>query len=364
MSTLLVEVVRIDEINKHDNADTLSVTQVKGWNCIIKTGEFQTGDLAVYVPIDAVIPDRWVEHYQLEYLRNGARVRTVKLRGVLSQGLLLTIPEGYAFREGQDVAGAMGITKWEPPAPAYQTQGAPNHKATRNRPNPNFTRYCDPENVKQYPTVFHSGDLVCITEKIHGTNFRAGWVSRHWGNGWWARVKKGLLGWWLTDWEWCVGSRNVHLVGDNPQFYDGNIYHQIAERYGLKEKCPKGYTLYGEIYGDKIQDLTYGLSNGKIDVMFYDMKKGDQYLDWPQFIAYCQVYGVPHVPVLWEGPYDPAALSVNTCGPTRVSGAGSQLREGCVVKTLVEENDRHIGRKILKSINPDYLLRKDGTEYH
>lgn len=361
MSTLIVEVVRVGEITKHPNADTLSMTTVKGWNCIIKTGQFTPGDLALYVPIDAVLPDAMVEEHGLAYLKNGARVRTVKLRGVLSQGLLLTLPTGHRFKEGQNVAEALGITKWEPPAPSYQ--GTPNMaKAVKNRPNPNFTRYCDPENIKNYPGVFRDGDEVVITEKVHGTNARFGMVKRHWGGGWWSRLVRFFLGWWLGDYEFAVGSRNVHLVGDNPQFYDGNVYHQIAKRYNLKTIVPKDCTLYGEIYGDKIQDLTYGKGAGEIDVVFFDMKRGDKYVSWEEFTRFCVLNNLPMVPVLYVGPFRDGLIAEHTPGKSAL--VPNQIREGCVVKTTHEENDLRIGRKILKSISEDYLLRKDGTEFH
>lgn len=362
MSSLLVEVVRVGEITKHPNADTLSTVAVKGWNCIIKTGQFQTGDLGLYIPIDSVLPDWMVEKYQLEYLKNGSRVRTVKLRQVLSQGLLLTIPEGYDFHEGQSVAEVLGITKWEPPAPSYQKAGVPGRKATKNRPNPNFSRYCDPENIKHYPDVFVDGDEVVITEKIHGTNLRVGNVRRHWGNGWWARLKRRLFGRWLGDHEFAVGSRNVHLIGDNPQFYEGNVYHQIAKRYNLARVLPPDYTLYGEIFGDGIQDLTYGKTGKEIDVVFFDLKCGEQYVNWDDFTGFCQQHNLPVVPVLYRGPYHGGLIGEHTGGKSLL--APKQIREGCVIKTITEQNDLRIGRKILKSVSEDYLLRKDGTEYH
>jgi RNA ligase (TIGR02306 family) len=361
LSSLIVEVVRIGEVVKHPDADTLSMTTVKGWTCIIKTGQFQTGDLVLYVPIDSVLPDPIVEEHKLEYLKNGARVRTVKLRGVLSQGLLLALPMGQRFREGQEVGSLFGITKWEPPAPTYQ--GAPNTaKATKNRPNPSFTRYCDPENIKNYPTVFREGDSVVITEKIHGTNFRAGNVKRTWGTGWFGRLLQVLFGWLLGEYEFAVGSRNVHLVGDNPQFYEGNVYHQIAKRYYLAKLLPKGFTIYGEIYGDKIQDLAYGLSGGRIAAVFFDLKDGDRYVPWAEFATFCAKHQLPIAPVLYQGAWRPELVDEHTPGKSAM--APSQIREGCVIKTANEANDVRVGRKILKSISPTYLLRKDGTEFH
>lgn len=362
MSSFMVEVVRIGEIVKHPNADTLSLVTVKGWNCIIKDGQFRSGDLALYIPIDSVLPEWMLTKYELEYLKNGARVRTVKLRGALSQGLLLTLPAGYTFHEGDEVARELGITKWEPPAPSYQ--GAPNAtKATKNRPNLNFTRYCDPENIKNYPSVFKGGDMVIVTEKIHGTNFRAGKVKHNWGSSWWQRFIRWVMGWFGVDeYEFAVGSRNVHLVGGNPQYYEGNIYHRIAKRYNLAKILPESYTLYGEIYGDKIQDLAYGLKDSAIDAVFFDLKKGEKYAPWDEFVGFCSVHNLPMVPRLYEGPFNETLVATHTNGKSAL--CPTQIREGCVIKTTDEVNDLRIGRKILKSVSEAYLLRKDGTEFH
>jgi RNA ligase (TIGR02306 family) len=358
MSSLIVEVVRIGEIVKHPNADTLSMTTVKDWNCIFKDGHLATGDLAIYIPVDAVLPGDMVEKYELEYLKNGARVRSVKLRQVLSQGLLLRVPDSYRFREGQNVADALGITKWEPPTAVYQ--GSPR-QSTKLRPNPNFSRYCDPENIKNFPRVFQDGEMVVVTEKIHGTNFRAGNVERNWGKGWLARAKRFLFGRWLGGYEFCVGSRNVHLVGENPNFYGAkNPYWDIAKRYKLSTILPKGFTLYGEIYGAGIQDLTYGLKG--TDVVFFDLKRGEDYVDQDEFRSFCTAYGLPIAPVLYCGAFLEGMADELATGKSLL--AAGQMREGCVVRPLKEAQDYWVGRKILKALNPEYLLRKDGTEYH
>lgn len=123
MSSNIVEVVRINNLVKHPNADTLYVATIKGWPCIVKEGQFSVGNLAVYIPIDSVIPDELADKYNLEYLKKGNRVRTIKLRGVISQGLLLTLPEGVNWKEGRDVAKEMGVTKWSLQHQAIRGQG-------------------------------------------------------------------------------------------------------------------------------------------------------------------------------------------------------------------------------------------------
>lgn len=371
MSTLLVEVVRVGELIKHPNADTLFCTQVKGWNCIVKENNVKAGDLAIYVPIDAVLPDWMIEQYKIDYLKNGSRVKTVKLRKIISQGLLLTIPPGYNnFREGQNVAEILNIHKWEPPAPSYQ--GTPNMaKATKNRPNPNFTRYCDPENIKHYPVVFDENDVVVVSEKLHGTNARYSMAPRYWGVGFRNQIRKWLFEHVpfvrkrMGEFEFCVGSRNVHLVGDNPVYYPNNPYWEIAKRYRLNMILPPGYTLYGEIIGAGIQDLTYGKKDG-IDISFFDLKRGEEYVSFEEFQEFCSERNLPTVPVLYAGPYSPELVNRHTDGPSILAALNGvhQMREGIVVKTTIEQFHPSIGRKILKSLSTEYLLRQGGTEYH
>ena len=110
MSEWQVQVVRIGEVTKHPNADTLSITQVHGgYPVIIRTGEFQPDDLAVYVPVDSIVPtnDRWT------FLGGHQRIKAKRLRGIFSMGLLTACTEG--MQEGEIVHERLEITKYEPP---------------------------------------------------------------------------------------------------------------------------------------------------------------------------------------------------------------------------------------------------------
>src|SRR6185503_10263785 len=84
----------------------------------LEKGEFQVGDLAVYCEIDSLLPDR----PEFEFLKaRGFRIRTIRLRGEISQGIcfpLSILPEGTEITEGADVTDALGVTKYEPPIPA------------------------------------------------------------------------------------------------------------------------------------------------------------------------------------------------------------------------------------------------------
>lgn len=353
MSSLIVEVCQIAAIEKHPNADNLDIATVKGWNCIVRTGQYSQGDAVVFIPPDSVLPPTLIEKHSIAYLKNSSgRVGTVKLRGYISQGIILPAPEGYAV--GNNVAGTWGITKWEPEEPRYQLVSG---KQRRKSPNPSFARYTDLENIKHYNDIFNAGDPVVITEKIHGTNFRAGRIPIHVRN-LWDRIKS----WYYGGYEFVYGSRNVQLngsMGKQKLFYSSDVYGQIAEKYNLAEIIPKDYVAYGEIYGKGIQDLTYGRED--IDLVIFDVKYKDRYLDFNDASAFCRERNLPTVPVFYTGAWVDGLHLKYTDGKSAL--ARTQIREGVVVKPLSEANHPRLGRAILKSISTDYLLRPQGTEF-
>lgn len=98
MSEFHVEVVRIDKIGKHPNADALEITHVRGqYPVIVKLGQFREGDLAVHVPVDAIMsPD----DSQWDFLDGHYHIKAKKIRGILSLGML--VPANPAWVEGED----------------------------------------------------------------------------------------------------------------------------------------------------------------------------------------------------------------------------------------------------------------------
>jgi RNA ligase (TIGR02306 family) len=122
MSTLIVEITKVLDINKHPNADKLELITVKGWQVVAQKDLYKIGDLVIYCPIDAVLPVELSDKMDVtKYLSKG-RVKTVKLRGEYSQGLL--IPISFidddilkSVFEGEDVKEVLGITKYEPAIP-------------------------------------------------------------------------------------------------------------------------------------------------------------------------------------------------------------------------------------------------------
>lgn len=362
MSSLFVPIVKIEKIEKHPNADTLSIANFEGmgWDCIIKTGDFQVGDLAIYVPIDHVVPEKLIEEYGLAYLKGNGRVTTVKLRQYVSQGLLLDL-RGKKFKLGDNVAEKLGIIKWEPPTPGFSQQLGKVNRITRT--NSNFTKYTDIQNIKNYFNVFEDGDEVVITEKLHGCNSRFGNLPIDFTfGGFFTKIKNRIKAWYTGGYEFVYGSHNVQLgiAGRKEDLNGNNVWSKIVKKYELNKIIPKDYLVYGEIYGKGIQDLTYGLED--IELAVFDVKYKGEYLSWNEVEEFCKKFGLPTVPVLYKGTYNKDLLPTYTNGKSTI--CANQIREGCVIKPIKETNHGRVGRKILKSVSETYLMRKGGTEYH
>lgn len=126
MSEFYVQIVRVGEVIKHSNADTLSLTKIHGgYPVIFRTGEYAPGDLAVYLPVDSLLPatdPRWdfmLEAWRKEHSGrpdpSHVRLKAKRLRGVFSMGMLSKADP--AWIEGQDVRETLQIEKYEPPEP-------------------------------------------------------------------------------------------------------------------------------------------------------------------------------------------------------------------------------------------------------
>ena len=356
----------VKEIKPIEGADKIELAVIGGWNCVIQKNAYKVGDLVVVATTDAVIPVDLSDRMEVtSYLRKGQRVRTVKLRGVYSECLIIPtkfIPGiGEIYYDGTDMMELMGISKWEPPVQMRQLSSG---KKVRYRyriyqDNPNFHVYYKFPNLKNVPDMFTEKDLVEITRKIHGTNARYGIVKKP-KISLWDKIVKFLGNKWV-EYEFVVGSHNVEKGSDSQGFYDTNVWYEIAEKYNIKEKMwaiaklrgaediGTDMTLYGEIYGAGIQKgYDYGLED--IRLVGFDVSINGQYLDTSR-AAYIITahFRIPYVPILWTGMWskeiqDSFVLN-NFIEGTKVP------HEGVVVKDV--SGDR---RKIAKVINPDYLI--------
>lgn len=369
-ASFVVKVEQILDIQPHPNAERLELATVLGWNCVIQKGAFKKGDLCVYIPIDSILPsniEQMIFGRESKIQLGKGRVKTIKLRGAISQGLVVplsTLGLGE-LPKGRDVTKALGVTKYEPPVKSLPSGMGVKMVSKKHLENPNFHKYGGIENFKNYPNIFKDGELVYITEKIHGTNFRAGYVPTV-ANTLWRKVLK-FIGK-LPAYEFVFGSNNVQLQqkGDGKGYYEGlNVYEEAVKKYHLRDKLLPGEVIYGEIYGDGIQKgYTYGCGPGERKLVVFDLKVDGKYVAPANFIEFCRIRGLPcppRVTPFFLEKYSKDLVLALSQGPS-ILAPGQRVREGVVVKPVLEEVCM-IGRKLLKVISDEYLLG-DQTDFH
>jgi RNA ligase (TIGR02306 family) len=365
---------KINEIKVIEGADNIEQGIIGGWNCIIKKDEYKLGDLVVVATTDAVIPQELSDEMNItNYLRKGGRVRTVKLRGVYSECLIIPIRflsgkvtmGDWDLGEGSDCMELLGIFKYEPPVKQIQLASG---KKIKYRDNPNFHVYYKFPNLKNVKGMFNEDDIVEITRKIHGTNARYGIVKKS-KLSFLDKVKKffRLADEWI-EYEYVYGSHNVEKGSESQGFYSTDVWREIAEKYDIKNKLwgyaksmgneviGNGITLYGEIYGAGIQkNYEYGLKD--IKFVGFDIKMNDEYMP-PQSSMFSFELGleIPYVEILhfdkWSQEIQDKFTFNNFIKGTKVP------HEGIVIKHHTGER-----QKVAKVINPDYLIASEKHDY-
>lgn len=233
MERRLASIRRVKEISPIEGADNIEKITIDGWHCIAKKHDFNVGDLCVYFEIDSFLPIK----PEFEFLRKssyrkmgdqeGFRLKTIRLRGTLSQGLVLPIsiisPTMIVISEYMDVTDSLGVIKWEPPIPA-QLQGVCKGNF------PSFIRRTDQErvqNVWQY--VKDCEDSFEVTIKMDGSSCT----------------------YYLYNDNFGVCSRNMELEES-----ESNTFWKVARENNVEallRAYGKNIALQGELVGEGIQ---------------------------------------------------------------------------------------------------------------
>ncbi|MDR3079952.1 MAG: RNA ligase (ATP) [Streptomyces sp.] len=354
MSTLRVT-AEVLTIHEHPNADALELAQVGLYRAVVAKGQYRTGDIAVYIPEQSVLPAGLIEELGLTGRLAGGnsdRIKAVRLRGELSQGIvchpgaLAGVDLARAAADGTDFAEALGITKWVPPIPPTMNGEVVSA--------PELLPWVDIENIRRCPDVFAPGEPVVLTEKLHGSACLLTYVADE------DRVLVSSKG---------FGAKSLALVEEPRNLYwravRGHGVPQVAAR--LAERLgARRVGIFGEVYGAGIQDLTYG-ADGRRDTLGYAVfdvsAEIDGTLHWLDATELL-TGELPLVPRLFEGAYDIERVLEVATGRETVSGRGLHLREGVVIRPTTERYSPVTGgRAIAKAVSPAYLTRKGGTEY-
>lgn len=389
MSRKLAHIEKIEWIRPIEGADKIELCGILGWQCVIaKKDNFKVGDLVVYIEVDSVVPDK----PEFEFLRNRKfRIRTIKLRGVVSQGLVLPLsslgPEDSINHLdeddiGLDVTELLEIIKYLSPSEREEINQL-ERKIARDKNKlrkfmmkyswfrklflsrkkkegfPYWVSKTDEERIQNIPQVLEQfkDKEVYVTEKI---DYQSGtWTGKM------IPRFNGLLGKLLATkkYQFVVCSRN--LVNNDKD----SLYWKVAKKYNLEQILKENPTLtiQGEQGDTKVQGNKYGITEPTMWVFnIIDHEKNYHY-NFIEMQEFCLKHSLDIVPII--GIYNKVMDDINYFPCLRHLGSTVQElvefskgksiinpkieREGIVIRCI--EN----GKKLLsfKVINPEFLLK-------
>jgi hypothetical protein len=405
----LAYIVQIDEIRPIENYDRVEHARVGGWWVIAKKDQFKVGDLAIYIEVDSKVPE--IEPFMFLEKRN-FRVKTLKMCGVISQGLLMH-PEDFGWKNAIEATGEkiidwghsandpmpylnagdfvtkeLGITYYEPEDNKRKGKGPDKYaKMAQRRPDifkkkwarwmmrrnwgkkvmfkffgkkkdkrtwPSWVKKTDEERCQNMPWLFpgNPDQKWMVTEKIDGSSTTF-------------TIKRGK-----RKNEFYVCSRNVMF--DTPEkaekcFYDSNIYLEMAEKYNMEETMNymldihtnvDFITIQGETYGEGVQKRDYGLKGR--DFMAFNLIFG--YADGRtercnpvEMTEILSCYKIPCVPIIIPNYYMEGLVLPETCDELLAFAEGlseidGDMREGLVFRSFD-------GEQSFKAVSNKFLLK-------
>lgn len=310
-------------------ADMIEVVRINNWDVVSKKGEYKVGDFCIYCEIDSFLPIK----EEFEFLRKtsykkmsdgseGFRLRTIRMRNQLSQGLILPIhilPLGELISEGMDVTEMLGIVKYEPPIPA-ELAGKVKGQF------PSFLRKTDEERIQnlsdKYEEIKNFGNDFYVTEKLDGTSAT----------------------FYLKDGEFGICSRNLELLDS-----EGNTFWKVARELNLEDSLSKlGYNvcIQGELIGEGVQSNPYKIKGQT--VRFFNAFNIDEQKNIPftKFLILMDELDLQTVPVLdynFEIPNTIDELLILADKKSELNGNFD--REGIVIRSY----DRKISFKVISN---------------
>lgn len=366
MERRLATIQKITSLLPIEGADAIEKATILGWELVVKKGEFTEGQLCVYCEIDSIMPDK----PEFDFLRERKfRIRTIKLRGQVSQGICFPLsilgkyPEKNIY-EGADVTGHLGVIKYDPQAEAERKEAEKLIAIDRSRMGkilkryawyrklmfrpkktgfPPFIKKTDEDRIQLFPDICqkYAGVRFVATEKIDGQSGTYFLIPN---------PRRWIFG---RKWLFGVCSRNFQLT--HP---DNSSYWTVAKMFDLKDKmieyCTRnggGLIIQGEIIGPKIQGNKYNVTDYKFfvfNVISYQNGRSVAYDTMTQE-ALCTTMGLIPVPYI-GGFIFPATISQSVELARGISVLSSIPREGIVIRNYREKLS-------FKIINPDFLLK-------
>jgi RNA ligase (TIGR02306 family) len=330
----LATIQTIQKIESIPDSDFLELAHIMGWRCVVKKGEFSIGDCAVYFEVDSFLPidDRYEFLRKTSYRKNddngeGFRIKTLRLRGQLSQGLLLpfdAFPELSKYAEGDDVTDILGVKKWYMPEVA---SGSGTMVGKRPYGIPASDEIRIQSALELLETL--NGLPYYITTKMDGTSCIVYCID-------------GKVG--------CC-SRNYEIKDEEDALYWVPVY-----KYGLKEKLlslSRNVVLTGELCGPGIQKNKLRLPECEWYVFDCKYTDEDRYISYREMVDFCDAISVPTVPLEEEGAdfgYDLSEL---------LDKAKGKYPSGLDKEGIVVRNSKEPHVVSFKVLNNDALLKEN-----
>jgi len=365
----LAHVEIIESLSPIEGADKIEVCTVLGWHCVVKKDEFKVGEKIIYIEVDSVVPEK----PEFEFLRDRKfRVRTIKLRGQISQGLVVPFDEKFYgnYNVGHDMTEELGITKYltlsERDDISRQEEAIKLEKSKLKKFMMRYSWYrkwflsrkaksgfpywvskTDEERIQNMPKVLEQFKdyKVYVTEKIdyQSVTFTGKMIPRF----------EGVLGKLIPikKYKFIVCSRNL-TTNDR-----GSLYWKIADKYKIEAVLRENPTLtiQGEQGDTKIQGNKYKIKEPTMWVFNIIDHEKNYHFNYFEMTNFCQKWGLDHVQLLGTGPLSEIGTTVDEI--IEYSKGKSLLadipREGVVIRCIEG------GKKLLsfKAINPDFLLK-------
>lgn len=400
----LAYVVHIDNIIPIEGADRVEQAIVGGWHIMVRKGQFQIGDLAIYFEIDSKVPEK----PEFEFLAaKHYKVKTQKyFKGtVISQGLLMSAedfgwenttggqfaddapiikrPDGSYLIEGDFLTKELGVTYAEAEDNKRKANSADKYKKmAQRRPNifkkkwaqwmmrrnwgkkvmffffgkkkdkksewpSHIASKTDVERIQNMIWILQDKKSFVATEKVDGSSMS---VMAEYGK--FNKINK------------YVCSRNV--VFENPEqdcYYDTNIYFEAYEKYHLGEKIEQmlkdlnlpNIAIQMEVYGDGVQKRNYSMSNGERKIAVFHILSNNVKMPMEKVVELCEKYDLPHVPIIDNNYILPDTIEELQAYVESASSAIDGLeKEGIVFY------DKETGTQYFKFVSPSFLMKYHG----
>lgn len=354
----LVTIRQVSDLLPIEGADNICLAVVGGWQVIIKKEELQKNDLCLFFEIDSFIP---IEDTRFNFLKpstfngkEGYRLKSLKLRGALSQGLALPLklfPElDLVNHEDKDYAEQLGVIKYDNQQIAGSGGGLKAGKSEGKFPS--FIPKTDQERIQNLTSWFTTkvDEAYEETLKLDGSSMTCYKLNK--GLTFFDKIKR-FFGIQVKDYYFGVCSRNLEIKRPKESEDVRSDFWSTAIKYNIEDKLPAGYAIQGELIGPKIQanhEKVQELQYYVFDV--YDISK-QQYLLPNERHKFCFENNIRHVPVL--GVVKPFTMTLQEL---LKHVEGQSINPGTISEGRVYKNTQNPNESF-KCISNKYLIRSE-----